>query len=190
MIVLTADQIGSRSSADAVQGAIDDLNHAFANDLELDADRTAGDELQLMLDSGATAITIALRLSRSRQWSVGLGIGSVREPIGSNIRESTGEAFIAARTAVERSKNASTRFAIECPTDAAAAADLEALSNLLLVLRARRSEQGWELYDLVSTGMTQAEAASRLGITPQAVSKRASAAELKTDATQRAPRVR
>lgn len=181
MIVLTADQVDSRSTADAVPSAIDDLNTTFGGRLALDADRTAGDELQLMLDSGSTALQIALHLSRSERWSVGLGVGSVREPIGANIRESTGEAFIAARSAVERAKSASTRFAIECPTDAAAAADLEALINLLLSIRGRRSAQGWELYELVRTGMTQAEAALRLGITPQAVSKRARAAELRNE---------
>jgi transcriptional regulator with XRE-family HTH domain len=54
--------------------------------------------------------------------------------------------------------------------------------DLVLILRARRSAQGWELYDLLEAeGITQADAAARLGITPQAASKRAQAAQLRAE---------
>jgi hypothetical protein len=157
------------------------LRAVFDDQLVLAPERTAGDEIQLLVETGATALDIALWLARHGEWSIGLGIGSVRQPLGANIRESTGQAFIAARTAVERAKNQSTRFAVECPAEPTRAADVEALTGLLLILRARRSAEGWELYDLVHQGLTQADAAARLKITPQSASKRARAAELKSD---------
>ena len=58
--------------------------------------------------------------------------------------------------------------------------------DLLLHLRERRSDEGWELFDLLESGLSQTEAASRLDITPQAVSKRALAAGLKLDSAARA----
>ena len=51
----------------------------------------------------------------------------------------------------------------------------------MLQLRDRRTAQGWQLHDLLRTGITQAEAAGRLGVTPQAVSLRAQSAQLRTE---------
>jgi hypothetical protein len=181
MIVITSDQVASRSTPDAVAHAIDGVQSAFGPELILSPERTAGDEIQLLVDSGAAALDVVLWLARFGDWSTGIGIGTVRQPLGASIRESTGAAFIAARTAVERAKNQSTRLAVESPHDLTAAADLEALLGLLLILRKRRSQEGWELFDLVRDGVTQADAAVRLGITPQSASKRARAAEIKTD---------
>jgi hypothetical protein len=62
--------------------------------------------------------------------------------------------------------------------------------DLLLVLRSRRTPEGWEVHDLLETGITQSEAAARLGITPQAVSLRAQAAELRAEESARAPLAR
>jgi hypothetical protein len=60
-------------------------------------------------------------------------------------------------------------------------ADPGALIDLLLLLRTRRTPEGWELFDLVATGLTQTDAAANLGITPQAASKRARAAGIRTE---------
>jgi len=105
----------------------------------------------------------------------------VREPLGRDIREATGDAFISARTAVERAKKRATRFALASTAAPAEASDLEALVDLLLILRARRSEQGWEMRDLISRGLTQADAATELGITPQSASKRVRTAGLRAE---------
>lgn len=181
MYVITADQVNSRERPDAVEETIAALSSALGDQLTLPPDRSAGDEVQLLMGDGSAALDAILRLTRTRGWSVGLGIGGVRRPLGANIRESTGDAFIAARAAVERAKNKATKFALERDADGVDAEDAEAFIDLLLLLRGRRSEEGWQLYDLRTSGLTQAEAAKRLGISPQAASDRAQAAELKAE---------
>ena len=181
MIVVTADQVGSRENADLVGAMVRRLNDDLADRLVLPADRTAGDELQLLVSSGAAALSAILLMSREGVWSIGCGIGRAKQPLGAGIRESSGDAFVAARTAVDRAKKRPTRFALETEPASEPARDAEALVDLLLVLRGRRSAEGWELHDLLATGATQAQAAARLGITPQAASKRARAAELRVE---------
>ena len=209
MIVITADQVDSRSTPDVAAATLERLNGTFGARLILAADRTAGDEIQMLVDGGETAVDIVLDLTRNGRWSVGLGFGHVREPLGASIRESTGDAFVAARSAVDRAKKKQTRFAaVTEPSqhDAHGARDahgahdrgaqvigaheLEALVDLLLILRARRSEQGWEMRDLVSRGLSQADAATEIGITPQSASKRARAADLKAEDAAIAPLAR
>lgn len=190
MIVITADQINSRSTPDAVGAVLAELNAGGARGLVLPADRTAGDEIQMVAGSGADALAIILRLTRSRQWSVGCGIGPVREPLAASVRESSGDAFVAARTAVDLAKKRTTRFALRAADPGPAAGDAEALIDLLLAIRDRRSAEGWELHDLLEAGLTQAEAAARLGITPQAASKRKKAAELRGEQAALAPLAR
>lgn len=190
MFVLTADQVDSRSSADRVAAMIDFLNAGPLRPV-LKADRTAGDELQVLIADGSDALTVILHLTRTGQWSVGCGTGAVNTPLPGNIREATGSAFIAARKAVDRAKKRQTRFALESEPVTPEAADGEALIDLLLALRARRSPEGWELYDLLyGTDLTQADAAARLGISPQAVSLRARAGELRTEQAAREPLAR
>ena len=182
MIVITADQVDSRSTPDLVGAALLDLNGDRDIRLALPADRTAGDEIQMLATGGADAVGVILRLTRTRRWSVGCGVGAVREPLAPSIRESSGDAFIAARSAVERAKKRSLRFALDTSRESQSGTDVEALVDLLLSLRDRRSDEGWELYDLLATGITQAEAAEVLGITPQAASNRARSAELRSEA--------
>lgn len=182
MFVVTADQVSSRTTADKVGATLRHVGAVFGNRLALPADRTAGDELQLLFAAGADALEACLTLDRERGWSIGVGVGSVDHPLPAGVRESAGGAFIAARAAVDRAKRRPTRFAIEHENAHDAAADAQALADLLFILRARRSAQGWELYDLLEAdGATQADAAARLGITPQAASKRAQAAELRAE---------
>ena len=182
MFVITADQVSSRTTADRVGATLRRMGTAFGDRLALPADRTAGDELQLLFASGPDALEACLALDREHGWSIGVGVGSVRQPLPAGVRESAGGAFIAARAAVDRAKRRSTRFAIEHEHARDAAADVQALVDLLLILRARRSAAGWELYDLLTDGgSTQADAAVSLGITPQAASKRANAAGLRAE---------
>lgn len=196
MIVITADQVDSRSTAEPAADILERLNSRFGDRLLLPADRTAGDEIQLLVDGGRAAVDVVLALTRGGRWSVGLGVGRVREPLGGSIREATGDAFVAARSAVERAKRRPTRFAAateprrtggggarphENGGGDARAADVEALVDLVLILRARRSEQGWEMHDLLALGLSQADAAARIGITPQSASKRTRAADLRAE---------
>ncbi|WP_223694826.1 DNA-binding protein [Leifsonia poae] len=181
MFVITADQVGSRKGPDIVAAALDTLNRRYRSRLELPVDRNAGDEIQALTADAAAALDLVLELTRDGVWSVGLGCGSIRTPLPAETREASGDAFIAAREAVTRAKRAPTRFAAHALVAPRAADDAAAVLALLLTLREGRSPAGWELYDLVSTGLTQAEAGARLGITPQSASDRARAAGLRTE---------
>lgn len=181
MIVITADQVNSRSTADEAEPTISLVNERWGGELILPAERTAGDEIQLLTDTGACALAIALELTRSGQWSVGLGVGTVRMPLGDHARESTGDAFIAARRAVDRAKKSATRCAVVAEPAHPLAADASALVDLLLILRSRRTAEGWELQELLDTGLSQRAAAGKLGITPQSVSQRAQTANLRSE---------
>jgi len=182
MFVLTIDQVDSRRTADAVTAVLAELRSELGAQLVLPPERTAGDEFQLLIREPTAALDTILRLTRADRWSVGCGVGSVREPLPRDIREATGEAFLSARTAVERAKKRPSRFALEAAGAEVAATHLEALIDLLLATRSRRSVEGWQLYDLLVSGLTQTAAAGALGITPQAASLRARAADLKTEA--------
>ncbi|MBW8871502.1 MAG: DNA-binding protein [Leifsonia sp.] len=181
MFVITADQVDSRRRADIVAPALETIGDRFSAHLALPPDRNAGDELQALTADAATALELILTLTREGAWSVGLGLGEVRLPLPENTREATGDAFVAARTAVGRAKRAPARFAVEALRAEEPAADVEALLTLLLTLREGRTAAGWELFDLVSSGLTQAEAGARLGITPQSASDRARAAGLRVE---------
>ncbi|HRN29989.1 MAG TPA: DNA-binding protein, partial [Terrimesophilobacter sp.] len=188
LFVITADQVDSRDSDDLVAETLDAL--ARGHTLPLPAERTVGDELQLLTASATEAFSIILDLTRSGRWSVGCGVGGVRTPLPASIREASGPAFIAARDAVDRAKKAPTRFALSHERAKHLTADAEALIDLLLALRSRRTDEGWQVHDLLETGRTQAEAATALGISPQAVSDRARTADLRIEAAARDPLVR
>ena len=180
MFVITADQVDSRHLADLAGPTIRVLNERYRDRLALPVDRNAGDEIQALVADAATALAIIADLTRTGEWSVGCGVGRVRTPLPANTREASGPGFIAARTAVDRSKSAPLRFALasESPEEAPGA---EALIELLLLIRSRRTPEGWELFDLVASGMTQAAAAKTLDISPQAASQRARAAGIRTE---------
>jgi hypothetical protein len=180
MFVITADQRESRSHADLVPEGVALAERAGADRLALPIERNAGDELQAMTESAAAALEIGLALLRDGRWSVGLGVGASETPLPGDIRAARGPVFVRARDAVDRAKQAPGRIAVSA-TDAVAAADAEAFLRLLVDLRDRRSEQGWEVADLLAQGMTQKSIAAELGITPTAVSLRAKAAGLRLE---------
>lgn len=185
MFVITADQVDSRNQPDRAASVLTRLNASDGPALLLPADRTAGDEIQMIPATAKDALAIVLELTRQDDWSVGLGVGPARLPLPRSTREATGEAFFAARDAVTRAKKSATRFALTRAGDDDGAGirgvDVEALLSLLLVLRERRTDGGWELYDLLSTGLTQSESAERLGITAGAASLRARAAGIRVE---------
>lgn len=186
MFIIIADQIGSTTDADRVAGALDELVARFGAAYPLAPERTAGDELQAMSADASIALETVLHLLRAPHWRVGLGIGTVRAPLPLSIREANGPAFVVARAAIERAARRSTRFCL-VGADAAAARGEQAgaLIDLLLAHRARWSPAGWQLHDLLESGQSQAEASARLGITPQATSKRARSAGLRLEADAR-----
>lgn len=180
MIVITADQRGSRSSEDLVPAALQQISIIGGDRLPFAPDRNAGDEIQVATEDGRTALEIILHLVRTEEWAVGVGVGGMEEDRGTEIRAARGEAFIHARAAVERAKAAPSRFAL-VGAEPSAAEDAEALIRLLLELRSRRTGPGWEVFDHLAAGESQKDIAARLGISETAVSLRARAAGLRAD---------
>ena len=175
MFVVTADQVGSRRDSDRTGALIETLARAHGDELLLPPDQTAGDEIQLVTASAAAALAIALDTTRPGRWRVGLGVGGIRRPLPDATRKATGPAFIAARDAVEAAKRADGRFALRAAdvgTAPVSAADAEALVRLLVLLRERRTDPGWEVVDLMDAGHLQKEAATILDVTAAAVSAR------------------
>lgn len=170
MIVVTIDQRASRKRPDHVDALVERLNaqyHALRP-----FERTAGDELQGVLEDGRDAASLALDVARTTQWSVGIGVGGVKEPLPMQTRAGAGEAFEMARDAVERAKNSPASVAVSGAGDEAAR--IEAELQLVAEVDRRRSEASEEAGAMVSSGLSQKEAAARLGITQQAVSSRLS----------------
>ncbi|WP_026378934.1 hypothetical protein [Agromyces italicus] len=179
MIVITADQVASRTTADLAGAERDRLQQEYSERLLLPVARNAGDEIQLLTSDARTAVDVVLELTRKGEWSVGIGCGSVREPLPDDIREASGDAFFAARDAVERAKKSSPRLAIEAAGNDAA--HIEALFKLALILRERRSEQGWEVYDRIVAGALQSDIADELGVSAPAISSRMKSANIRAE---------
>jgi hypothetical protein len=171
--VLTVDQQGSRRSTDRVAALLPRLNREVRTVLPFE--RTAGDEFQGVLDDPVTVVDVALTLVREGGWSVGIGAGAVQRPLPSSTRAATGQAFLAARRAVDAAKQRPLRVAVRgaVPADAG---DAQNVLGALALIVGRRSEQAWEAIAAVSSGQTQAQAAAALGVSRQAVGQRLAAA--------------
>ncbi|MBG6057496.1 hypothetical protein RCH16_000688 [Cryobacterium sp. MP_M5] len=203
MFVITADQIDSRNDRDRAGEMIAGLVSEFGDVFTLPPDQTAGDEIQMLLADAGTSLDLVMALHRSGHWSIGLGVGTVRTPLPDSARQASGEAFVGARDAVTRAKKADTRFALTAepaePVGRARAGrhrpvldgeQVEALIATLLLLRQRRTSEGWAAVDLRETGRTQVEIAARLGISTAAVSQRLRSALWKVDQSARPALVR
>ena len=112
-MVLTVDQRSSRSRADLVPeqwwsySALATLR-AF--------DRTAGDEIQGIVDDPEVAVAVLSLLLRGGDWNIGLGIGPVEEPLPTEARAGRGSAFLHAREAVTRAKQVRRTSALSVTT--------------------------------------------------------------------------
>ncbi|ANP72155.1 hypothetical protein [Cryobacterium arcticum] len=201
MFVITADQIDSRHDRDRATEMIAELVGRHAAAFTLPPDQTSGDEIQLLVPIAADAFTVLLDLHRTGFWSIGVGIGRIRTPLPATTRQATGDAFIAARAAVTRAKRSEARFALETPAvatadatpsgptaqadgdspDTSTTAEVEALVSMLLLLRQRRTAEGWEAVDLLESGLAQTAIARELGISTAAVSQRVKSAQWKVE---------
>jgi hypothetical protein len=170
VFVLTIDQRRSRLREDLVGTTMPALNKDPRWPLRLAFDRTAGDEMQGVTDSAAIAVGIALELAAGGQWSIGVGVGPVREPLPSNTRAGAGEAFERARDAVTAAKTAPGNLAVSGASNLADQA--EAVLQLVASVSRKRSGLSVEAGLLVNEGLTQQQVAERLGISQQAVSGR------------------
>jgi hypothetical protein len=171
--VLTVDQRASRRGPDRVADALRLLDGSVP--MVLGFERTAGDEFQGVLGDPADVVEIVLRLVRMGGWSIGVGAGPVQTPLPDSTRAGAGQAFLAARRAVDAAKQRPFRLAVRgaVPSEAA---DAQAVLSALAGLVDRRSEQAWAAIELVEEGRTQSDAAALLGISRQAVGQRLAAA--------------
>ncbi|MEV4901432.1 hypothetical protein AB0K08_08850 [Citricoccus sp. NPDC055426] len=193
MFVMTMDQRASSGGPDRVAALVEGLNAPSAQGILRPFQRTAGDEVQGVVELADTVVGIALSAARSGHWSVGIGVGAVRRPLPAETRAGAGPAFEYAREAVERAKHSSGRVAVSGPTPGAGHGEsqdrnqapnqdlnqtgelleaIEASLQLLAELEFRRSAEGQEAGRWMDAGKTQREAADELGVSQQAVSSR------------------
>lgn len=174
VLVLTIDQQSSRIGPDLVPdtvAALDDIP------LMLGFERTAGDEFQGVLDDPASLPRVLELLLRDQAWNVGVGLGELESPLPDSARAGRGTAYLTAREAVTAAKRAPWHTRVvggERDTEIARA--LETTIWLWASVLERRTARGWEVADLVDTGLSYDEVGHALGITQSAVSQRAQAA--------------
>jgi hypothetical protein len=170
--VLTVDQKASRRGPDQVGDVLATLNATVPAVLSFE--RTAGDEFQGVLEEPDAVVDVVLQLVRLGNWSIGVGAGPVQTPLPDSTRAATGTAFLCARRAVDAAKQRPVRLAVRgaVPVEAG---DAQAVLTALAILVDRRSEAAWEAIALVEAGRTQAQAATELGISRQAVGQRLAA---------------
>ena len=161
MYVVTIDQRGSRATDDRVPGLLEALRGV---DCVSSFERTAGDEVQGLLDQ-APAVRAALLIAlRGGDWHCGVGVGEVDEgSFESGTRAGRGTAYLAARDAVEAAKHLTGSVAVRVPSDAHArvtnwAADSESVWELVARLVLDRTEAQWRVVDAVDLAATQAAA--------------------------------
>ncbi|MDV8001058.1 hypothetical protein [Rhodococcus sp. IEGM 1408] len=194
MYVVTIDQRHSRRAEDRVPRLLEALAgvpcvSAF--------DRTAGDEVQGLLDDPAAVRSALLIALREGEWHCGVGAGEVDDDsYSTGTRAGRGPAYLAARRAVEAAKGLPGSVAVRVPADAggraergaaggragsgagggiaedsapAWAADCEAVWALVAPLVLHRTEAQWRVVDVVDTSDTQTAAAAELSIAPASV---------------------
>lgn len=168
--VMTIDQRKSRTSDDLVDPLLDQLNRDSGFTPVRAFERTAGDEVQGILDDPAAVVNIALKLAQTEKWSVGIGIGPVKEPLPESTRAGSGAAFEQAREAVEDAKHAAGHVCVRGGHPACE--DVDAILQLLGALSLKRTDAAVEAGTMLAAGATQQEIAASLGISQQAVSAR------------------
>ena len=177
VFVFTIDQQHSRQSSDRVPAMID----ALADLPTLSGfERTAGDEFQGVLNEPRAIVDALHRLLRESAWSIGIGVDTVLQPLPMDPRAGRGEAFLAARAAVTGAKSGPWNLKV-VGADHYACRQLETVLWLWAATLARRTTKGWELAELVESGLNYEQAAQVIGVTQSAVSQRAQAAGLVED---------
>lgn len=171
MYVVTINQRDTREAGDRV----DELLRALRDvPTELAFTRSVGDEAIGIVTEPAHAITAALIALRQQRWNIGIGAGSLHEPLPEELDDVRGPAIVHARRAVTAAQKIGDRVPLAVAgTNAEAAADAEAVLRLIGHLVAHRTEAEWAVVDLFTAGVRgqQKDIAAALGITAQAVSK-------------------
>ena len=182
MYVITVDQVDSRRAEDRVPQALEALE-AIGTRRTRPFERTAGDEIQGVTDDPFDVVRIVGVLVRAGDWRIGIGSGPVQQPLPESPRAGRGPAFVAARAAVRDAHPVPGQLAVRLGDTPGLTAALAALrerhtgfAETALLLHARvlraRTDEGWEVTELLTEGLTQRAVAQRLGVTPSAVSQR------------------
>ena len=169
--VLTVDQRASRRSPDRVPDVLRRLNSAVPTVLGFE--RTAGDEFQGVIAEADDVVEIVLQLVRSGDWSIGIGAGPVHTPLPQSTRAGAGPAFLSARRAVDAAKQRPTRLAVRGRARGRRRCPGRALGARRRRGAPQRPGMGGDRAG--RAGHTQAEAATELGISRQAVGQRLAA---------------
>lgn len=166
-VVVTMDQRRSRGGPDVVAEQLTDLNRRHAEVLVRPFVRTAGDEVQAVAATADWLVDLVLESAREQRWWIGIGIGVV-EPLAKTARDSRGEAFHRARTAVDIAKQRPWGFALAGPP--AFNRVERCLLPLTFIVRHRTDRQhaAAELYRTHRTGRVVAK---ELGVSPSTISQ-------------------
>ncbi|MGA4668371.1 SatD family protein [Propionibacteriaceae bacterium Y1923] len=174
--VVNIDQRRSRHSPDLVPSLLESLADLA---VALPAERTVGDEVQVLTRTSATLTDILEVTARSDDWRVGIGFGPVETPLPPSVRQARGPAFVAAREAVEAAHSSPSNLAMRAPDDVGAAdyagnrvASAGTIAGLLHHVWSRRTREGWDVVDQLREHGTGRAAAEAMGISPSAVSQR------------------
>lgn len=162
------DQRQSRGGHDLVEPWLREMDDPSLTFL-LPFERTAGDEMEALIADPATLSEVVLRALRSSAWWIGVGIGTVEEPLPHSVRQSQGGAFVLARQAIQEAKARPER--VRVLAEDRDAGDLEAAMLLMGVLFSRRHLRDSPVNRLRKSGLTIVQIADQLGISKQAVSQ-------------------
>src|SRR5699024_320643 len=141
-----------------------------------------GDEVQGVLADPVAVAEAVRRVAVDSDWHIGIGIGEVERPLPETTVEARGEAFYAARQAVEAAKSApahrvvrtgTERSSAPAPTPAAHLDFAEAALRLLVssLGELRVQSRGYIGFRLDDPEATQTEIAESFGVSQQAVSR-------------------
>ncbi|GAA3705792.1 hypothetical protein GCM10022377_19460 [Zhihengliuella alba] len=181
MYVVTINQRDTRAAGDRVDDlvrALGDLPTAFA------FRRSVADETIGILTDPAAVVAAALVALRERRWNVGIGVGSLHEPLPEALDDVRGSAIVHARRAVTAAQRTGERVPLVVSgPEADLAAEAEAVLRLLGHIVARRTAAEWAVVDLLVPGVRgqHKEIGVALGITSQAVSKAVLRAQAKEE---------
>lgn len=162
------DQRRSRRSPDLVEPWLAQVNSS-PFPLLLPFERTAGDEMEGLVDDPRAFAEVVLQALRSPFWWIGIGIGDVNTPLPRSVRQSGGTAFELARRAVAEAKSRPAHLRVRGRERDSG--DLEAALLLMGALYSRRRQRESLALRLRSSGLNTVQIAERLGITKQAVSQ-------------------
>lgn len=173
-IAVTLDQRTSRRMPDRVSVMADRLNASLTGALMLPFVRTAGDEMQAIVGTGEGLASVARQCLEASDWWIGVGLGSIDQPVGPTARDSRGPAFWHAREAVERAqqhKGGSPGPVAVRGEPAALAEDLEAALSAMAFIVKRRTQRQQVACDLARQESGLQPVANTLGISSSAVSQ-------------------